>query len=158
MKRSHHLVQLALQSLEDLQEEPAVHKTKKRNKRPHPEAWKKNTQKKKRCAGEEYVGRGGKNKPYTVSELELEDFKDFTSLTKSSPFIARKRDTEGEAVLLSKAVHLMVEKCNLVSFKYKTSFDNEFKEVDLRRFKRKDLNFPHDIPAIRGNLRPISLA
>ncbi|PSN31744.1 hypothetical protein C0J52_24470 [Blattella germanica] len=66
MKRSHHLVQLALQSLEDLQEESAVHKTKKINKRPRPQAWKKNTQKKKRYAGEEYVGRGAKMFPPKV--------------------------------------------------------------------------------------------
>ncbi|PSN49860.1 hypothetical protein C0J52_14137 [Blattella germanica] len=57
--RNYELTSDSLPSDEDLQ----VHKTKKRNKRSRPEAWKKNTQKKKRCAGEEYVGRGDKNVP-----------------------------------------------------------------------------------------------
>lgn len=100
----------------------------------------------------------GIKKPYDVTEMDIQDFKDFHSLAKTpkSPLIFRKRNFQGEPVLLSKVVQLTVEKKNLGVFKYKVNFEDNFKECDLRRNRRKELILPDILPAVREDMKPIS--
>lgn len=56
-----------------------------------------------------------------------------------------------------KAVWLKISPDSIGTLFYKTHFkENEFKSVDLKRFKRKPINIDVNIKPVRRSLRPIS--
>lgn len=90
--------------------------------------------------------------------MELEDFKNFQDLLSTNgPFINRKINIDKEPFQISKSVTLQVRKENFGFLYYKNSFDDEnFKMIDLRRQKRKELTFPEGLQNMNNNLIPIS--
>lgn len=98
-----------------------------------------------------------KKNPYEVYEMELRDFKNFSTLGNNltSPFINRKKNNQSEITKISNAVHIQLSSDNLGILKYKTNFKEDFKEVNLLRATRRALSLPLDIPVISNSLRPI---
>lgn len=107
-----------------------------------------------------FISSCSKKNPFIVQRMNLSDFLDFLSLTKSreSPYISRKMNTNEEPFLISTAVWLQLRKEDLGVLFYKTNFEEDFKSVDLKRTPRRNghISMPISIPPIRVEMKKIS--
>lgn len=97
--------------------------------------------------------------PIIVYDMTLKDFYNFRSLfeNSSSPFIKRKKGTEKQQFQISETVHLQVRNEEFGILYYKTSFDGEFKKINLNRNVRRDGVLPSALPLINTKPRSINL-
>jgi hypothetical protein len=98
---------------------------------------------------------------YTVHNMELSDFKKLEVLFtgKEAPFVTRKTDSEKQPILMSTCVHLQVRQETVGKLFFKVSFDDDFRECDMIRFRRqKEIRWPTALPSISQGLIPISKA
>lgn len=100
------------------------------------------------------------SKKYNVFNMELEDFKKFDTLFsgKDSPFISRKVDVDKTPVLFSNCVQFEVRRDDIGKLFIKTSFEDEFTQVNLVRSRRaQSLPWPTFIPTVTNQRLPINI-
>lgn len=97
--------------------------------------------------------------PIDVINMEVEDFKNFAHLhdSKTSPFINRKKGTNGQNVPYIDMVYVRMSKDEYGILQYKTAFeDDNFQKVSLMRNQRTPCpQVPMPTP-VRTGLNPIS--
>ncbi|KAJ8969696.1 hypothetical protein NQ314_001637 [Rhamnusium bicolor] len=99
--------------------------------------------------------------PFTVVNIELEDFVDFKKLCEgpNAPFIMKKTSEDSEPFLISKIVHFEVRQDSPGMVFFKTAFDdNNFRKLDLNRRLRRSASTSilENLHQIRDSTRPIS--
>lgn len=107
----------------------------------------------------QFIRTYGTTIQFDVFKMDLTNFKNASSLGSSgqTPFLNRKKNTDGDQMLISKAVLIKCVKSELGILYYKNNISEEvFKRVDLRRFPRRSLVMPDTLPALSETLRPIS--
>lgn len=96
---------------------------------------------------------------YSVYNMELENFKQFDLLLvgKESPFVSRKVDVDKEPVIISQCVHLLVKQEKMEQLFFKTSFDEDFRCVDLIWSHRSQaITWPETLSVVSNQKLPIS--
>lgn len=79
-----------------------------------------------------------KKKPFVVIGMETEKFYNFKALYdgNNSPFVLRKKSTNGDPFLISNVVHLQMRSNKPGIVYYKTDFDQDFLEIDFNKNRR----------------------
>ncbi|KAJ8969097.1 hypothetical protein NQ314_001929 [Rhamnusium bicolor] len=109
----------------------------------------------------QFIRTCGNKNPFIVHTMNIDDFKDVSSLLKggAAPLVSRKKNTNGEQFYLSQVVWTQVRRSDQGILYYKTSFEeNNFKSINLKRNVRLSVNFPKNLPVIRNTTIPIKAA
>lgn len=99
------------------------------------------------------------SRPFTVINMEVDDFKHFKSLHegKASPFVHRRKNADGDDMNFSNIVHFQVRSQYKGILYYKTDFTApEFSRIDLNRGGRR-ATYPENLPPVRVGQKSISL-
>lgn len=101
---------------------------------------------------------GGKRK-FDVFDMQSHHFLDFSALyKKNGPFVARKKNKEGQDFKISECVCLQVKQEQPGILYYKNSFTQDFSEISLIRNAAKPTPLPENLPRLRRHEKPISTA
>lgn len=96
--------------------------------------------------------------PFSVMNMETDDFKNFMSLMAGSnaPFLHRKKFESGKDFKISQLVHIQVRSEQKGKVFCRSDFgETDFEVLDLNRTSRR-AHFPQEITSIRSDPKPIS--
>ncbi|KAJ8721081.1 hypothetical protein PYW08_006846 [Mythimna loreyi] len=107
----------------------------------------------------QFIRTCGGKKTFEVFDMELQHFKDLTSLyKKNGPLVMRKKNKDGQEFKISECVWLQLKQEQPGTLFYKTNFSAQFSEISLVRNLSKGIQFPSDLPNVREEAKPISSA